>query len=196
MTNNIPYNKETDLISQLTQMQKDYYEKTGKNTFFKKSQKVGCAESISNSCDIDKLIRHSLYIIPNTNKIYMDYLVFKTYATPQNYVYIAQQIIILFDKCIDEYNDYEVHVNLDTLTISGCERNKNILSVITEQTLNGKREYANILNKLYIYNPPSIMDTVFRIARPYMNPIIMQKVILYSKKDSGLHIHTLFQSMH
>lgn len=185
-------NREVDFLELLKQSQNNYYEQSGKNVLFKKAQKMDCAVAISNSCDIETLLNHSIYIIPNTNKVFMDYAIFKMYANPQNYLYVVNKILYLFNKCINEYGVYDVHINLASLTMSGCERHKSIFSLIMTESLNGATEYATILNKFHIYNPPSVMDTVFRLARPFMNPIIMQKVVLYTKMDSEQHMKNLF----
>ena len=182
----------THLIEQMTKIQNEYYEKSGKNSLFKKAQKMDCAAEISNNCDIEQLLLHTVYIIPNTNKIYLDYVIFKMYANPQNYITISNRIICLFSKCIEDYGNYEVYINLSSLTMSGCERHKSIFSIIMNQSYSYSTDFANTLIKCHICNPPSVMDTVFRLAKPYMNALIMPKIVLYSKMDSAQCIQNLF----
>jgi len=187
-------NKEMNVLTQLTQMQTEYYENNSKHTLFKRAQKMDCAASISNNCNIEQLVQHTVYIIPNTNRVYLDYTIFKMYASPQTYLPVAKEIIYLFEKCMAEYGNYSVHINLSSLTISGCERHKSILSLLVNQSVNTGKEYAELLNTCHIYNPPNAMDAVLRMSSPFMNPNIKNKIILHSKTDSEQLIHTLFQN--
>ena len=185
-------NNDDDLLEKMNKLQNEYYETSGKNSLFKKAQKMDCAVAISNSCDIEQMLLHTIYIIPNTNKIYLDYAIFKMYANPQNYLTITTRILSLFKKCFADYGNYDVFMNLSSLTISGCERHKQILSCIMNESYTYNIEFANVLNVVHIYNPPSAMSTIFKIATPFMNTLIMKKVILYSKQDSEIEIRNLF----
>jgi hypothetical protein len=185
-------NNNDDLLEQMNKLQNEYYEKSGKNSLFKKAQKMDCAVAIANSCDIEQMLLHTIYILPNTNKMYLDYAIFKMYANPQNYLTITNRILYLFKKCFEDYGNYDVFINLSSLTISGCERHKTILSSIMNESYKYNIEFANALNVFHIYNPPSAMSTIFKMAAPFMNPLIMNKVILYSKQESEVEIRNLF----
>ena len=70
----------TNIMDQIEQFKKDFYQTNGKNTFFKKTQKQECANLISKTFDINEMIRKTVYVIPGTNQIFFDYTIFKLYA--------------------------------------------------------------------------------------------------------------------
>ena len=69
---NLP--EEDSLINKIKEIQDDYYSKNKKNTIFKNKQKFECANTVCNVFTIEYLISQALYIIPNTNKIFFDYI--------------------------------------------------------------------------------------------------------------------------
>ena len=103
---------ENTFLSKIEQIKDDYYDKNGKNYIFKKSQKNECAKEISNHIDVDLLIKNTMYILPNSNKIYFNYEMFKLYANDNNYEKIYTYLLSLFQNCIDHYTNYEVHLSI------------------------------------------------------------------------------------
>ena len=95
-----------DLLKKIAELQGNYYSDNQKNIFFKKSQKNDCAASISKTLDTQTLLANTIYLINNTNRIYFDYNIFKTYANENNYELIIDRIITLFDCCIEKF-EYE-----------------------------------------------------------------------------------------
>ena len=73
--------------------QNQYYETHKKNTFFKKSQKFDCAESVCSQIPLEHLINQTCWIVPNENKVVFDYRPFKMYANPSNYIIIVDNIV-------------------------------------------------------------------------------------------------------
>jgi hypothetical protein len=66
----------------IAELQSGYYENHTKNRFFKSTQKLECASKITCAFDIHVLFRNTMYVLPNTNHIYFDYPIFKTFANP------------------------------------------------------------------------------------------------------------------
>ena len=85
----------------IAQLQTDYYKNNNKNMFFKSSQKLDCAATITGAMDIRSLFENTIYILPNTNRIYFDYPFFKTFATPAIFESLVTYIYELINqKCI------------------------------------------------------------------------------------------------
>lgn len=183
---------ENSFLEKIQQLQGDYYNKNGKNAFYKKSQKTECAAAISNSVDLQQLINNTMYIIPNTNKVFFDYTVFKLYATPENYSTIVDCVLQLFQTCITIYGTYEAHFNLLSYTVSACERYKSIFPVLFDACFKKGKTFSDKLDKLFIYNTPACMATVIQIMTPLVDPIVRPKIGFYTKAESESVLKDLF----
>ena len=75
----------SNLKNDLQKLQNEFYNNSNKNFFFKNKQKLDCAQNIGNQYDLVTLLNNTFINIPNTNKIFMDYTIFKLFANPNNY---------------------------------------------------------------------------------------------------------------
>lgn len=182
---------DNDFLSKVEKMKEDYYSNNKKNMFFKKKQKTECALTISNNMDIQQLIQNTMYIMGNTNRVFFSYPVFKLYANNDNYDLITSNLFSLFHKCIDEYGSYQVHIDLNSYTISACERYKPFFPVLfdecfrKEQTISNDKNFTMSLDKLFIYNTPSAMETIAQIMRPLVHEAVRNKIVFYDKSESA-----------
>lgn len=173
-----------DFLTKVEQLKEDYYSQHKKNTLFKKSQKQDCALSICNTMDIQKLIENTMHIIKNTNAVYFSYPVFKLYASDKNYDQIIAHIFSLFHKCIENFETYQVHIDLNSYTVSACERYKPIFPVLFNECFRKEKTFSNKLDRLYIYNTPNTMETIIQIMRPLVDNNVRHKIVFYNKSES------------
>ena len=110
------------LLDQMEQFKSDFLVREGKNSFFKKGQKLDCAKKMSQTFNLQDMIQKTVFIIPGTNKIMFDYTIFKLYACPDNYYKIVDYIITLYDWLLLQYPTFEANIILDSFTISAAER--------------------------------------------------------------------------
>jgi CRAL/TRIO domain len=175
----------TDLLAQVNKFKEDYYAKNNKNVFFKKTQKADCAEKVAQQFDINILLANTVYIIGDTNHILFDYTVFKTYANESNYSQIVNYVLFMFDTVIRKHGSYVTHVNLDTFTVSAAERYKKVIQVFNTECINKTEfQYTKCLKSWYVYNPPSVIDMVNKILKPFIEPSVFNNVTIVSKADS------------
>jgi hypothetical protein len=185
-------NSQNELLEQIEKLQQSYYEQHNKKQLFKTKQKLECASAVSSQLNLNQLINHTVYIIPNTNKVFFDYSIFKTYATPELYTAIIDKILYLFEICIEYAGGYEMHINLTSLTITAAERYKNVLTIINDKSRENNNKYSYLLTKFFIYNPPNVFDSIIRIASPFMDPVVKPKINLISKTESDERLRDLF----
>jgi len=171
-------------LNNINRLQNDFYDGNKKNWLFKKAQKMECAAKIANEIPIEELFKRTVYIIPNTNRVFFDYTIFKLYATPDTYEHIINRFMESFQWCIDNYGGYEAHLNLDSFTISACERHKGAIEIYYNKCLNSKTAFAAKMSKMYIYSTPSAIDTITKMLSLFIEPGVRNNMVLYDKKES------------
>jgi len=181
-----------ELLAKIEKLKTDYYSKQTKNTFFTSKQKLAVAETVSNSMNLQDLVARSVFVIKDTYKIYVDYTVFKHFANPSNYQYIIDYILTLLTYCIEQNGTFEVHVNLDTFTISACHRYKEVIELYLTECMKKDTELSEKLNKMHIYNIPSVFETIQKLLLPLIHEAVKEKIELHNKTESNLTLPLLF----
>jgi hypothetical protein len=176
----------SNILEELEKYKQSYYSENKKNLIFKKDQKMEVASKIATEFNVDELLRKTVFIIPGTNKMYVDYLVFKLYAHPTNYVRFVEYTQSLIPDCIRKYGTFECHVNLSTFTVSAAERYKEIVEIFNVIGLRNDTDYSIQLTNLYVYNTPSSIDHISKIIFRLIEPELRDKIVLYSKAESVL----------
>ena len=190
----VEYDGNNATINQIQRVQSDFYEQTPKNVFFKTDQKFKCAQTVSSQINIDQLIHHTTWIIPGTNKVFFDYLVFKTYACPANFYFVVDKIVALCADCSNTWGSFEFHLNMDTFSISAVERYKSAIVLFSEECMRRNTGFVQTNSGMYLYNIPRVMDQVARMLKPIIDPGIYAKFVLLDKKDSLERLRQLFVS--
>lgn len=177
---------------QIKEKQGEYFNLNPKSLLFKNSQKNLCAEEINKNFNILELVRLTIYQIPNTNIVYFDYVLFKTYATPTIYETIIQTILELFTNIINSHGSYQVHVNLDTFSMSAAHRYSDIIREFCQKCMRSETRYANYTENFCIYNTPVVMQSISKLFNPLINENVKKRVELIDKKDSEDRLKQLF----
>ena len=160
-------------------LQEEFYQTHSKNRFFKSKQKQECASMIAQQMDIQTLFQHTLCIIPDQSTIYFDYTIFKTFVCPENFHVFLQYIDNVTTPWINQCESYELHLNVQGLTISGFER----FSGLMESLFQHLPPVSYKMKVIYIYYTPAIVDTILRVMRPFIADY-QDKIVFYSKKES------------
>jgi hypothetical protein len=182
-----------NLINKLEEMKKEYYSKNSKNTFFKSKQKLALAENISSTLSVDDLLQRTVYVIKDTNKVYIDYTVFKTYANPSIYEKMVKFALFVLDYCINKFGSYEVYLNMDTFSVSACHRYKEVIETYLNECMKHETPYTEKLTTMHLYNIPSVFDTIQKLLAPFIHDDVNKKIDLHNKKESQALIAELFK---
>jgi uncharacterized protein YlaN (UPF0358 family) len=182
----------SELFENIEKLKADFYLKQNKNTFFTSKQKLAVAETVSNSMNLQDLVAHSVYVIKDTHKIYLDYTIFKHFANPSNYQYIINYILTLLKYLIEQNGTFEVHVNLDSFTVSACHRYKEVIELYLTECMKHDTEFSEKLNKMHLYNVPSVFETIQKMLAPLIHEAVKQKIELHNKKESVVTLSKLF----
>ncbi len=169
------------LLTDLEKFKDAYYTENPKNKIFKKQQKFDLADKITEKFDIRMLIERAIYIIPGTNKLYLDYPAMKLFVNPNNYMYLIQYTQSLLPDCIKEYGSFECHLNMDTFTATAAERHKNLVQMFCEYD-DGNIDYTDYLTRIIVINTPSSIDMIAKILMKFIEPDIKAKIVLTKKE--------------
>lgn len=168
------------LIQYLTEKRKVVSEKSKYNPF-SSSKKMKCAEEISNEIDNVLLFKHTIYIIPNTNKIFFEYPMFKLYAHKNNYDSILNYMLGTIRKCIEMYGMVEIHVNLQGFSITAADRYKHII----EKFITTAIPLIHNITGIFIYNTPSMIDSIASVFKMFYSSGLGEKIVKYNKEQSA-----------
>jgi len=183
--------KQPSLLEKMNEIQNKFYNDNSKNSFFKKSQKMDCAKEICKMMDLNEMIAKTIYVIPDTNGIYMDYTIFKLYANPDNFDVIIQHIINTCRYLVTYYHSFEVFINLDSFTVSAAERYKGLIKKYCDSCLTENTDFATLMVKLNILNTPSVIEMIVKIIKPVIDKGVVEKVVFHKKNESKDLVDTI-----
>jgi hypothetical protein len=186
--------KKKDMSDKIQNIKDQFFKSSASNlSFFKSTNKMNCAKEVSSNIDIHELIKHTVFIIPNTNRVYFDYMFFKSYAHDQIYEILIKYVLHLFGACAEANNSFEIHIDLNTFSISAAQRYKPAIQKFCNECLSNHTTTMSRLTVFRIYNTPSMIDSISAIFRPFISDQIRNKVEFVNRKDSVDHKETLFR---
>jgi len=180
-----------DLMNNIEQFKNTYYTDNKKNVFFKKTQKMDVATKVSEHFDIDILIHKTVLIVPGTNRIYINYPLFKLFANPDNYRAIIDHVLTCFKTCLDNFGNFECHFNLSSFTISAAERYKDVIEMFCKDCLKSETRYGQKMTKMFIYHSPGMIENLTNIFAHLIDPHVRNRIFLHGKDESDILIRNL-----
>lgn len=189
---------ENEIVNKIKEIQDDYYSKNKKNTIFKNKQKLDCANAVCNAIPIDYLISQTIYTIPNTNKIFLDYTIFKLFANTDNFNQIIDYIFMAIKNCVESFSTFEIFINLDTFTVSALERYKIVIKDFIDKCVSSNTRYSENIINLYICNVPKTFDAIIKTMKPFIEKQVYEKIKLCddnTSKEAIAEFHSYRDSM-
>jgi hypothetical protein len=169
----------TVLEHKISSVQDQYYETHSKAMFFKQNQKMECAAAVSQNISLDELFQKTIIAIPSTNSIYFDYLIFKTYANTLIYDQMVDYIMKLFDQVIRDYGSFQLHINLQSFTMTAAQRYKDIARIFCGRCLAKDSSYSRHVVGLHIYHCPRMIDSLSNLFSTFVDENVRAKVVLH-----------------
>ena len=145
--------------------------------------------------NLDDLIYHTSWIIPNTNKVYIEYPILKLYANPSNFEMLVEKFMGLALECSNNFPFFEVHLNLDSFTISAAERYKGIIEMFCMQCFTRNTHFTERLSAFHLYNTPLVIDNISKMLLPIIPPEMRSKFVLYKKTESKSLLEELHRTV-
>ena len=166
-----------DLINQMDKYKELFYQKNKKNTFFTKNQKLNCALSTSNQFSIDELLKISIFIEENTNKIHIKYPLLKNFLHPNNYEQVTNHMFNLTEQLIHSVNNYEIHADLKSFSITAAQRYHDLITYFLQKYFSNDSD-DNHITKAYLYNAPNIIQILQKMFFSLISQQSKEKIVI------------------
>lgn len=173
---------------QIDNAKEQFYTQHSRARFFKNNQKLECAKAVSEQVDVMKLIRMTALIIPNTNKIYINYPLFKTYGHPEIAPLFYDHFLVLVQTLVNQHGCFEIHVNLNSFTVSACARYNDMICTTCDQN----EDLMRTLTELHVYHTPSVIQQITNMLY-YSVKTIVPLVHYHNKNESDALVQQLFE---
>jgi hypothetical protein len=186
----------TELVEQINKIRKHYASSNSKGIFISKKYKIDCAKMVLNEIDIDTLLKSTINVIPDSHQIFFDYIIFKSFIIPDLYDTIINYAINLIMSCIQKYGKIEIHVNMNTLSVSAYNRYKDCIMAYTTKLYSFIPDFPERLVAMHLYNIPSCIDTISQLVEPLIHAETRKKMIKYDNVSSEKAVHTILEIIH
>jgi hypothetical protein len=173
-----------DLENKIDKLKDEFYSSSSKHVFFKKTQKFECANKIITKLPIEALLGKTCRILLTHKLVYIDYTIFRSYASPETFDIISDYIIQTFREFRDKNGYLVVGINLDKFTISAFERYKHIIQIFCDKCFRQQNEFSKSLAMFSIYNVPTTFDSIKKIISPFVMEDVIAKINLFGKVES------------
>jgi len=165
-----------DIQNKIQALQDQFYSKNSKNLFIKKAQKHECATHVTQHIDIAVLLEKTFTI--KENSIYFEYQMLKTFTHPSNYEQIISYINDLAKVCVRTHETFDLHINVTSFTITAAQRNKELIQLFCNSCLQTDAPFYNNLNKLYLHNCPSMIQTLHSLFGGFVDKNAKNKLVI------------------
>jgi len=151
---------DNNIESKIQSAQDKYYQDHTKHRFFKKTQKLDCANKVIDEVGLNDLIEKTMYYQEGTNVILLNYAVFKTFATDEICGKLTNHFMELLDYGKKYYTKVDIKIDLDKFTITGLERYKRFI----EMSINHLSDkYDNIIETCILMNAPHFTNQLINL---------------------------------
>ena len=181
-------NSEEELKAQIKKAQDEYYQEHNKNRFFKNNQKLECAKSVSEKVDLQQLINLTYFNIPNTNKVYFNYPLFKTFGSDEVRDPLYIRFLNVIDSTIKQYGHFEMHCNLQSFTVSAAQR---YYYTITS-SIDDNDDFSKNMTSLYVYHTPNVISQIVTLLSKSVTQF-KNITTFHTKEESDELIRILFE---
>ena len=177
----------------IQEIQTQFYSTSGKNMLFKRAQKMQCAQAVASELTPQILLAKTFQHIPNTNRIFVNYPMFKTFMCPETYKLSIDYLLELGNFIVQTYGTLEVHIDVQSFTPTAAERFKGFVVQIVKECEIRSTSFSVYLVKMNIYNCPALADHVARMIWNILPIETSGKIHLFQKDVSPALIAGLFQ---
>jgi hypothetical protein len=109
------------------------------------------------------------------NSIIIEFKFFKYFSMPVTHDLITSHMEQLVIEVLSKYNNFNVHVNLQSFSVADADKHSNYV-----KSINGyfAETYPDKLNMCYVYSASFVFETIFKIIRVFMDKDTLKKMVL------------------
>lgn len=189
---------DTDVGKSIRDVQEEFYSSQRKQVFFRNRQKSDCAEYVNTVIPLDTMIQNTIVRVNRSPHIYIDYPLFKSYATSGNYHAILNYLVRLLEEVIQEHGEFQMHVNLSSFSMTAAERYSDAIQMFFEICCHPANNYLSRMKCVSIYHTPAVMAAILTFLKKWTNVVtgapsdnICSKTVYYSKEESPSRLNQL-----
>jgi hypothetical protein len=185
-----------DLVEHINKIRKHYASSNSKGMGLSNKYKIDCAKMVLNEIDINTLLESTILVIPDSHQLFFDYLIFKSFIIPDLYETIISYTINKIVACIQKYGKIEIHVNLNTLSVSSFTRYTQCIISYTKRLYSDVPNFPESLVAMHLYNIPSCIDSIAQLIDQFIYPETRNKMVKYDNISSEKAINTILEIIH
>ena len=112
------------------------------------------------------------------NIVIFDYKIFKLIGSKATYDAIFQHFENIIMQILLNYPNVNVHACMKSMSISELDKHKDFISSVCK-IFNTK--YANVLNKCFIYQAPSVFTQIYSVISIFLHKETREKITVLKK---------------
>jgi len=174
----------SSLTEEITNIQNEFYTSKHKKMLIKKDQKEECVEYVIQKLSLDQLMENTIYVIKNTNYVFIDYPLFKQYMSVTYHEKFIQHMSNTIRNVIMEHGTYEMHINLLSFSVSAVEKYYAVIHSFYEMCNQHETTFLMQLSCIHIYNTPMMIHVIKSMLSKLNMESIRGKTIFYTKEES------------
>lgn len=166
---------------QITELQTKFYNETQKRRLFKNNQKLECASTIVQNIDLTTLLSSCIYIVQDKNEIYIDYPKLKMFVCPNIYSQIVEYATRLANTCVNKYQVFSLHINLQSFTITAAQRYHDLIELFCKKCFQPGAQFQTQLQQIHLYNYPTVIPILNKLFASMVDDSARGKLVLEKK---------------
>jgi hypothetical protein len=82
------------------------------------------------------------------------------------------------EQILVNHATYNVMVDIKGLTMTGVERYKDFITLVSLEGQKNKKNFLQKLGKVYIINPPFMIANISKIILPLLDKVIKDRIVI------------------
>lgn len=109
------------------------------------------------------------------NCIIIEFKFFKYFSIPVTHDLITSHMDQVIKELTSKYDTFDVHVNLQSFSIADADKHSTYCKAVNEYFA---QAYPDKLNMCYVYNASFVFETIFKVAKVFMDKDTLKKIVL------------------
>jgi len=167
-----------DLETRIEFLKQQFYNNHKKSVIFKSSQKLECNSFVASHIGLHEWLPRCLF--PYFDGIYMDYIIFKQCACPEQFVDIFNGFTQIMYQQVANAQKLRLYLNMSSLTVSAVSR----FDPFARLFLKDEFDLYDQIEQVHIFYCSHLMEILKTLIVSIAGRDIVKKIIFYDKTES------------